>query len=206
MIHKRISACGCSLLALLLQTGCADWSYRTIQIGQTPSEYARVLPIENSRKTALGLCSLQSGRTGRTDAIVVFLTEDRRVAAKFWTQHIERNWGFGRVQTEFRLEGELSPQLYGTQASGPLDTLRAVIIDLNEYRGEKLALETHAWIAGGLIRLMQCWPGERDVGTITPLLKNTLDSIPGGGTGRMEIDQRGYYQLRYRQGGGVGGG
>ena len=182
----------------LCLTGCVGWSYKTIQIDQGPKDYARVLPQEESRKTALGLCSLQNSRSGGTDAIVVFLTEDRRVAAKFWAKQKARNWGFGHVSSEYELVGELSPKLYGTEGSGPIDTLRAVIVDLTEYRGEKLAMEAHAWVAAGLVRLMQCWPGDRDAGASSPLLESKLDLIPGGGTGRMEIDKQGLYQLRYK--------
>jgi hypothetical protein len=186
------------VLMVMLLTGCADWSYRTIQIGQGPREYSRVLPMEESRKTALGLCSLQTSKTGRTDAIVVLVTEDRRVAAKFWARRMERNWGFGHVESSYELVGELSPKLYGSEGSGPIDTLRSLIVVLTEYRGEKLAMESHAWIAAGLERLMQCWPGDRDAGATSPHLDAKLSQVPGGGTGRMEIDKRGIYQLRYR--------
>ena len=202
MKRKVLTTFAVAFLAVFTLTGCADWTYRKIQIGQTPSEYARVLPLENSRKTALGMCSLQAGKSGRTDVIVVFLTEDRRVSAKFWARHKERNWGFGRRETKFELDGELDPKLYGSEGCGPVDTLRALISDLTEYRGEKLALDAHSWIAAGLIRLMQCWPSDRDNGVSSPLLKARLEFIPGGGTGRMEIDPKGCYQLHYHQSGG----
>lgn len=197
MWKLSIQAGGLAFSVLFL-AGCADWSYRTIKIGQGPRDYARVLPHEESRKTALGLCSLQISKSGHTDAIVVLLTEDRRVAAKFWARHTERNWGFGNPEAKYHLIGELSPKLYGSEGSGPLDTLRSLIVDLTEYRGEKLAMEAHAWVAAGLTRLMQCWPGDREPVSSSPLLEVMLEQTPGGGTGSMEIDKQGIYQLRYR--------
>jgi hypothetical protein len=185
-------------LALLL-AGCANWSYDQIQLGQAPRDYARVLPTETSRKTALGLCHLSQNRLGHTDALVILLTNDRRVAGRLWARHSEPGRRFGRSQAEFRLTGELDPQLYGVAGSGPLDSLRAIVADLTDYRGEKLALEAHAWVAAGLVRLMQRWPNVRDVGASSQQLAEILDRVPGGGTARIEVDTQGIYHLEYEK-------
>jgi len=187
-------------LTLLALTGCTNWSYRQIQLGQSPKDYGRVLPAETSRKTALGLCHLSESRLGHTDALVVLLADDRRVAGKLWARRFVRKWRLGGAERGFRLVGELDPELYGVAGSGPLDTLRAIAAELTDYRGEKLAQDAHAWVAAGLVRLMQRWPGVRDTGVSSQRLDELLDLVPGGGTARLEIDDRGIYHLEYEQG------
>jgi len=185
--------------ATLFLTGCADWSYRQIRLGQSSEDYARVLPAETSRRTALGLCHLSSDPFGRTDAFVALLTSDRRVAGKLRARYYERDWGF-KVDRGYWLEGELDPELYGVQSTGPLDTLRAIAADLTDYRGEKLALDAHAWVAAGLLRLMQRWPGVEDVGVSSQRLSELFELVPGGGAARIEVDTQGVYRLEYKQG------
>jgi hypothetical protein len=185
-------------LALLCLTGCADWSYRQIRLGQESDDFERVLPAETSRRTALGLCHLSEDKLGRTDAIVVLLTSDRRVAGKL-RAHFQRNWGF-KTDYGFWLQGELDPELYGVEASGPLDTLRALAVELTDYQGERLALDAHAWAAAGLVRLIQRWPGVADAGVSSQRLEELFEQVPGGGTARLEVDERGIYRLEYRQG------
>ena len=184
----------------LLLAGCANWSYEQIQLGQSPEDYARVLPAGTSRKTALGLCHLSRGRLGHTDALVVLLTSDRRVAAKLWARHSESDWRLGRAECGFRLVGELDPELYAVTGSGPLDTLRAIAGQLTDYQGEKLARDAHAWVAAGLVRLLHRWPEVRDVGVSSQRLDELLELVPGGGTARLEVDARGIYHLEYDQG------
>ena len=192
----RVGIC----LAILTLSGCADWSYQRIQLGQSPEDYARVLPMETSRRTALGLCHLSKNALGRTDALVVLLTSDRRVAAKLRARHFEHKWGVNRTERGYWLVGELNPELYGVAGSGPLDTLRAIAGELTVYRGEKLALDAHAWVAAGLVRLVQRWPGVNDVGVSSQRLSELVERVPGGGTARIEIDDRGIYHLEYKQG------
>lgn len=190
---------GVVAVLLLLCTGCADWSYRQIRLGQSSEDYARILPPETSRRTALGLCHLSSDGFGRTEAFVVLLTSDRRVAGKLRARHYQRDWGL-RVDRGFWLEGELDPELYGVQSTGPLDTLRAIAGELTDYRGEKLALDAHAWVAAGLVRLIQRWPGVRDVGVSSQRLSELFERVPGGGVARIEVDENGIYRLEYKQG------
>lgn len=197
---KAPATAAAATVALLL-CGCADWSYRQIQLGQTPDDYARVLPAETSRRTALGLCHLNERRLGRSDAVVVLLTNDRRVAAKIRARHQERKWGLGRTGPSFWLQGELDPELYEVQATGALDALRAIASELTDYRGEKLACDAHAWVAAGLVRLIQRWPQVQDVGVSSQRLRELLERVPGGGDARIEIDQRGTYRFEYKQNG-----
>jgi hypothetical protein len=190
---------GLALAGLVGLTGCADWSYRQIQLGQPSDNYERVLPAETSRRTALGLCHLSEDGLGRTDAMVVLLTDDRRVAAKMWARHLEREWGW-KTDRGFWLEGELEPELYGAQATGPLDTLRAIAGELTDYRGEKLALDAHAWVAAGLVRLIQRWPRVESTGVSSQRLSELFELVPGGGAARIEVNEQGIYRFEYKQG------
>jgi hypothetical protein len=186
----------CLWLAL---PGCADATYDMIRLGQQPQEYERILPADRSRRTHLGLCYLDSDGRGRTDAIVVLLTADRRVAARIQSTCFERDWGF-KLDRGFRLRGELDPQLYDLHAAGPIDTLRAIAGDLSNYQGEKLASDAYAWVAAGLVRLMQRWPKVTDVGVETHKLTELFERVAGGGEARITVDVRGVYRFEYEQG------
>jgi hypothetical protein len=194
-------ACALALLAAaqLSILGCADATYDMIRLGQQPQEYERILPADRSRRTHLGLCYLDGDGGGRTDSIVVLLTSDRRVAAKIQGTCFERDWGF-KVDRGFRLRGELDPRLYDLQAAGPIDTLRAIAGDLSNYQGEKLAGDAYAWVAAGLVRLMQGWPNVTDVGVETHKLADLLERVAGGGEARIAVDVGGVYRFEYEQG------
>ena len=185
-------------LLLALTGGCADWSYDRIQIGMTSQECARSLPEEAVRRTELGFCCLAQDRHGRTDALVVLISRDGRVAGKLQaTLPTPNTWS--PVQTDFRLRGEIDPTLTDLQAVGPIDMLRAIIGDLTGYRGVQTAQQAHAWVAAGLVRLLERWPHIGPGSELYPQLTDTLERLPGGGTARIEVDQRGVYCLEYRQ-------
>ena len=188
-----------AMLAGLLNAGCAQWSYSHIKLGQEPQDYERAFPAESARRTHLGLCSLCEDAFGRTDAVVVLLTRDRRVAGKVHATRFVRDYGFKRDEG-FLLRGELDPQLAELQATGPIDVLRVIATDLAEYQGEKLAMEAHAWVAGGLVRLIQCWPHVNEVGIEAARLTELFELVPGGGEARIAVDQAGIYQFEYRKG------
>jgi hypothetical protein len=173
--------------------GCSDWSYRQIQLGQSRQEYERVLA--DARQTTLGLCRAATDR-GADTALLVLLTEDRRVAGKIETRSVRRDWGLMRQQ-QFTLRGELDPVLFQTQQAGPFDTLRLIVSQLLDYRGERVATDAHAWIAAGLIRLMQRWPHLDDGAWDTRAIADTLDRAPGGGETRLSLDGRGAYRFEY---------
>lgn len=174
--------------------GCSDWSYRQIRLGQSRAEYERVIP--EGRQTALGLCRLSTNALGDTSALVVLLTDDRRVAGKLEALSRRRDWGLTEEQS-FSLHGELDPLLLHTQEAGPFDTLRLIASELLDYRGEKLATDAHAWIAAGLIRLMQRWPHVNDAAFDTSRIADTLDRVPGGGESRFSLDRAGVYRFEY---------
>ena len=188
-----------AMLAGLLNAACAQWSYDRVKLGQEPRDYERAFPSESARRTHLGLCSLCEDAFGRTDAVVVLLTHDRRVAGKVHATRFVRDYGF-KTDEGFLLRGELDPQLAELQATGPIDTLRVIAADLAEYQGERLAMEAHAWVAGGLVRLIQCWPHVNDVGIAAARLTELFELVPGGGEARIAVDPAGIYQFEYRKG------
>lgn len=199
--HRRaISRCSAALLlipCIAALTGCAAWSYDRIRLGAPRSDYEAVLPREQTRLTDLGICSLLSKR-GRSDAFLILVTADRRVAGKVWATNEERGlltW----TERGFRLRGELDAGLLGAQEAGPIDTLRLLASQVGDYRGEKLAMDAHAWITAGLVRLIQCWPNVMDTGVSTERLTETLDRVPGGGQGTLSASG-GILKFEYRFG------
>lgn len=185
-------------LAAGLIAGCAQFNYDRVQLGQTQREYQRAFPEEGSRRTAAGICYRERGMLGRTDAAVVLLTADRRVSGKLYATHTERNTWSG-TQTSYRLVGELDPTLAALGGAGPVDTLRAVADELTLTEADQFAQETQAWVAAGLVRLIQRWPHIGDEGPAYTRLTETLERVPGGGAAKLTIDPRGVYILEYSQ-------
>lgn len=179
--------------------GCTDFSYRSLQLGQSREKYDGALPTESSRRTDLGLCQYSKGPMGRTDAIVLMLSNDRRISAKIQAYALKRELGF-KTESGFRLVGELDPKLYGTQGTGPVDTLRAVAISLLEYQGEALATQAYRFVAAGLVRLLERWPGLEELGIPVEQLEEVIDFAPGGGTSRIASDDNGVLRFEYEQG------
>lgn len=187
-------------VGLALLCGCASTTYRQLSLGQERSSYDRVMPREVTRSTDLGMAYLRHDpAAGRTDAIVVLLTQDRRIAAKMHAVWRERRGWMGG-DSGFALRGEIDPRLAELQSSGPVDTLRVMVADLVAYQGERLATDAHAWVAAGLVRLMQAWPNTSDVGVDTRRLAGVLERVPGGGTAQIAVDSNGVYRFEYRQG------
>ena len=200
-VGARSRLAGVALLGMVLvcAPGCADWSYDRIQIGMTQRECEQALAEESVWRTELGFCSLSQRHFGRTDALLVLLTQDRRVAGKLQATCLERDTWLG-PQTGFRLRVELDPEAAVLTATGPIDTLRAIADDLATYRGARPALEAHAWIAAGLVRLMERWPHVGPCGALYPELTDVLERVPGGGAAEISVDRRGVYLFEYQQG------
>jgi len=192
-------AIGLLAAAVLALSGCSAMSYNAIELGQGPREYDRILPDDTSRTTALGLCHLSKQLNGQTNAIVVFLTPDRRVAGKLYAKHIDRNWGFVR-RSGYTLVGELDLEAYDVGQTGAIDTLRAMTSELTQVRGEPIVMDAHAWVAAGLVRLLQRWPAVEDFGVPSERLSELLELVPGGGAARISVTEDGVFLVEYRQG------
>ncbi len=187
------------LAALPLLSGCVQYSYDRLRIGQEQREYRLAFPEEKIRPTAAGFCFMEQGSLGRTDAVGVLLTRDRRIAGKLHAAHLERNLGLG-PEVGYRLHAELDPRLLDTAGAGPIDALRVVADDLT-VRGEDTFVRTaHGWVAAGLVRIIQQWPHVGDEGPAITRLTDALARVPAGGEARISVDPRGVYQIEYLQG------
>lgn len=183
---------------LLAVGGCADMEYDRLKIGQSVSEYERVLPESISRTTSLGRCCLRSDAQ-RTDATVALVSDDRRLYGKLQATSIDRNWLLGR-ERGFRLRGEIDVRLARMRGAGPIDALRAIAGDLTGYRGERVAMDAHAWVAAGIVRVLQRWPNVSDVGVDPGQLAELLERVPAGGRTDYTVDERGVLIFEYRHG------
>ncbi len=186
-------------LLLLFAPGCtrleADWCYQHIRIGQLPRDYRDVLPADASRRTPLGLVYLREGK-GRRDAIVVLLADDRRVAGKL---HAFRQQRLRGGASRYGLEGRLDPVLCGLAGAGPLDTLRAVVADLADQRGGRLAREAGALVGGGMIRLMRAKAEIAEVGASPQIVDRWLEGIPADGRAVLESAEDGVIRFAYER-------
>jgi hypothetical protein len=188
-----------TILATTLAAGCAELSYSGIRLGQEQREYQQAFPEDRTRRTPTGICYLEKDPLGRTDAMVLLLTADRRVAGKLHATHFERNYGF-KVETGYRLVGELDPAMLRLSSTGPIDALRAVADELTATEADAFARQTQAWVAAGLVRLVQHWPHVGDEGPAFTRLTSVLERVLGGGLARITVDPRGVYLLEYTQG------
>lgn len=186
-----------SLSAILLLSGCAQWNYQQLRIGQGPGEYDRILPAEQTRRTESGLASwAEDVLSNRTDATIVLLSRDRRIAGRILTTRVER---IGlRREVELTLEGEIDPRLSGFERTAPVDILRALISELALFQGEQLARDAHAYTAAALARMVTAWPGSDSPSQRISGLGEYLDKTPSGGETTIRIDPNGLVHFYYR--------
>jgi hypothetical protein len=185
------------ILATLL-AGCAEYGYRQVQLGQEQQLYRATFPEDQTRRTAVGVCYLETDPFGRTEAAVLLLTADRRVAGKLHAKHVERRWG-SVIETSYQLRGELDPELLKLGGTGPIDTLRAIADELTAGDGDSFVREVHGWVAAGLVRLVQHWPHAGDEGPALPRLSGVLERVAAGGQARITVDPRGVFVVEYTQ-------
>lgn len=196
MNRTLIVLVSCGLTAA---AGCAQLNYDRLRLGMTQREYEKILPAESTRRTEDRLCHLTSDKLGRTDAIIVLLGRDHRLAARFHAVHVERNFGF-KVDTGYELTAEIDPKLADFAGAGPVDALRAVYNQLVAFRGEKLAADAHAWVACGLLRILQRWPHGREPYAEPSQLGSIVSRVAGGGAAVISVGSDGRYRITYSQG------
>ena len=184
--------------AALAPVGCADLGYNRTELGAEQRVYQQAFPEERVRRTSAGFCYLEKDPLGRTDAVVVLLTADRRVAGKLQATYVERKGPF-RAESTYALRGQLDPELMRLSGTGPIDVLRALADELTSVQGDTFVREAHGWVAAGLMRLVQHWPHVGDEGPAFTRLTELLDCIPAGGTARLAVDARGVYEVEYTQ-------
>ena len=197
MAVQGVALLSTAVLVTLL-TGCAEMCYERVQLGQEQRAYRSVFPEENTRRSTEGVCYCEKDGFGRTEAAILLLTGDRRVAGKLYALHHARKSGL-QAETIYRLRGELDPQLLKLSATGPIDMLRAIADGLTTSGEDTFVREAHGWVAGGLVRLMQRWPHVGDEGPAVTRLTETLERVPAGGIARISVDGRGVYFIEYTQ-------
>lgn len=186
----------CALLTLVAAGGCASLNYERIALGMGPAELSRVLPEARTRPTPVGLAYLDPGDAtgGRPGAaIVVLLTEQRRVAGKFLAERTADALWAGRPA--YRLIGEVDAELYGVQQTSPIDVARMIAGELAQVEGERLVREAHGWVAAGLLRWLEGWPGLRDFAVPEDARDRLLELAPAGGT--LALERTGGGRLRF---------
>jgi hypothetical protein len=183
-------------LLLPLCTGCANWTYERVQIGMGRAECERQFADESYQRTGLGLSHWQADASGARAALVILLSADGRVVGKLQASY-RAGVKAGQERYEYRLRGQLDPQRAGLGATGPLDALRAVLIELLDEPGVQTVRSGHAWIAAGLLRLVERWPHVQPQAVSDGLLTEALEHVPDDGEAWLGIDRRGVYLFEY---------
>jgi hypothetical protein len=203
LLHQRAGPRWLAFLALLLP-GCAQLTYDRVPIGARPGEYRERLPAETSRTTAAGRSCLMSDAAGGTDAIVLLLNSERRVAGKLWAAESGPDDRM-RGQPAFRLTGEIDRALYNVPEVAPPDVLRLVRTELlaacasgpspHSVSAEPLVRGSHARIAVGIERLLAGLPQPvsaevlaSDAGANIAEAVDMRTRIPEGGAAELRED------------------
>lgn len=168
--------------ALAGTTGCANWSYNSIRVGQNPREYEKLLPAFDTRRTPLGLCYYKVDSIGREDIIMILVSENRRVAGKLRTQvgAAGKTLGGPRGLT---MTGEISGDWLGAELPGPADTLRYLLTRLAEFHADHTTMRAHGWVAAGLTRLLELNPQADPITSLPASFSAELERVPSGGSG-----------------------
>jgi len=190
-----LGLCPIALLVTML-AGCSQMSYDRVQLGTTVDRPSRLFTESQSRRTALGVAYLDTDMLGKVTAAVVLLSPEQRVAAKFYAVYDPQSLNPASSAT-YTLHGELDPDLTALRNAGPLDTLRVIADELTDSGDEQRVRDAHAWIAAGLVRLVQQWPHATDPGPAAPRITETLARIPAGGTADLSTAPDGKLTVSY---------
>ena len=189
-----------TLVAIVLPplSGCANWSYNALHIGQTPREYADVLPRTFTRDTGDDLCYYEEKRGQRFEAIIVNLGADRRVDGKWQAQRRVRKDWLGRESLMYGLRGEFDPTRVGLDEAAAADVLRFYLLALTEWHDDPQVIMARGMIATGVVRLLESWP-EIDLSD----LADDVDALQllsvGGGTAKVAQDANGVFHFEYQE-------
>lgn len=180
-VHIRPAVIG--LLAMLLgAVGCANWTYQNLRLGARPRQYDRVLPRDYTYRTSFGLTKVRTTSLdrSRSEAVAIWLTEDRLLSVK---AHAYTQRQALPPATVYTLEIDVERELAGVAGAGPVDVLRVLLQDLAEAESPRLAQQSDAWIAAGLIRLAGALPAGQAVAIEPPTTRiaDQLEDVPAGG-------------------------
>lgn len=184
---------------LLATTGCSGWAYDQVRLAHDKSDYETKFLTTKTRRTELGLANLDSDGPGRTDAVVVLVTHDRRIAGKFHATLVERNYGF-TTGRGYQLRGEFDTHLAGFSDTGAVDALRAISVELLRVGNDKLVRDVHSLVAAGLIRMIEQAPQGAETLPVYPRLLDMLERVPAGGVATINDSEPGIIRVHYQIG------
>ncbi len=187
-------------MCLAACAGCADAYYRRLDLGQAPEKYERVLPPAESRRSDAGVCHLRTDASGQTDALVLLVAEDRRVAAKLRATRIERRIGGLVMERSYRMQCEIDPPLLNAGGVGPIDAMRLVVSRLAGFESSDLERDACAIVGGGLLRILSSWPGAGQPGVDSKRTAEWIERAPPGGVGSLHLSAGGRWKFRYEVG------
>lgn len=179
--------------------GCASWNYDRIQLREPLPDLDSQFPRDEARKTSLGVAHLRNPNSPQAAAVVILVTLEKRVAAKFHAAQHQRDWGFS-VERGYELAGQIDLELLAAKNPGPLAALRTIARQLAAYQGDPAAEHAHQLVAAGLVRIIQRWPDIENLGPTSDQVNALATLAPGGGRAALTMDLDGTFHISYRQG------
>ncbi|HRS27917.1 MAG TPA: hypothetical protein P5255_06600 [Phycisphaerae bacterium] len=195
------AACLTAVAMLVSLTGCATMTYDRIRLGASQSECRQLLDQDVFHSCNIGFSGSRQDAAGRTDAVVVLLGRDGVVGGKLQAT-VARPRGVPLVPAAlapaptFQLRGELDLVALSLAGAGPLDVLRAVLVELMDRPTNLSAEPARELVAAGIVRLMERWPNLDAAGQF-PDLADTLERVPSGGVARLGITAHNTFFLEY---------
>ncbi len=175
-------------------TGCTQFNVDRLRVGHPLRQPGLAFPVEQTRRTDFGIAYFDTGPLDRMDAVVVYLTQDGRVAGKLHASTQRPGMGLGS-EVEYQFVGDLDPTLLGLTRTGPIDTLRALAAQLLTPAHDPAITRTHHQVAAGIARLIDQWPNARP-----PAAASALDAyrtVPDGGTASITVHSDGVMKVGY---------
>lgn len=189
------------IVAILFSiTGCTKLTYERVRLGMTPSEYDRVLDLDQTSRTSCGLVQYTRDQRGQEESLMLVIADDRRIAAKFHVMRSEKDAGWTQSSSEYGLRGEVDHVLIGAAEAGPVDTLRLIAQSLCELPTERFAKRGQLLVAAGLVRVLQRQPGIEDVGLPQLPVGEFVGIAPELGVASLERDAAGILHIGFRVG------
>jgi hypothetical protein len=168
------------LLAGVPLTGCASLSYDRIRLGAAPADYDNVLPSATTRRTTVGLTHWSDSPTSH-DAVVILLSDDRRVAGKLHARRFASGLWSQRNAPRYELVCELDRSLFEVGDTSPIDVMRMILADLAEAATEPSVRDAQDTIIAGIAQCLRRWPGVEDSGMSARDAERFEDLAPPGG-------------------------
>jgi hypothetical protein len=186
--------------AIVLLSGCADLTYDRVRLGLAPREYDRVLDTQRSSWTEAGLVEYQRDADGDATALVLLLSDDRRIAGKIQVTRKDSELELPLLRRGYELRGELDARLYGLGDVGPVDTLRLLTQRLCAFPTERGARNGHLLAAAGLVRILELQANVEDIGISADQRRELAAQAPSGGVAHLALDPDGVLRFSFSYG------